>query len=80
MTQFECEMALIRIAEAAAEIIRMHNPEINHTSISIGKDGFINISGAKFEGTKLIEGDLLDAVKYRDGVIEFHGEAREGAA
>ena len=77
MTQLECEMALIKLGEAALEIVRMHNPEINHTSLSINDNGLIVVDGSKFDGTMLIKGNLLDAIKYSDGAIRFGGA--EGA-
>ena len=80
MTQFECEMALLKLAEAAGEIVKMHNPEINYTSISVNANGYISVDAARFDGTKLIEGGLLSATKYSDGDIVFGGVEKEGAA
>jgi len=79
MTKFECEMALMKLGEAAQEIVRMYNPECNHTSISINLDGYINVSGAKFDGAKLVKDNLLDASKYPDEHMRFGGEVEESA-
>ena len=78
MTQLQCELALIKLGEFAAEIIGKYSQEITHACITINSDGYISVSGAKFEGMNLTENNLLDASKYPDGHIRFGG--KEGAA
>ena len=71
MTQLECELKLIRLAERAQEIAKEYDPEINFLLISVNGDGFIRVSGDIFDGNELIEGEVLDAVKFSDGEIRF---------
>ena len=78
MTRFECETALIRLGEAAMEIVRMYNAEINLASITFSPDGYINVSGAQMEGGYPKDAHMLNATKFNDGVIEYYGS--EGVA
>lgn len=73
MTQMECELALIKLGEAAREIVRMYNPEINFTSINLHDDGFVSVDGIIWDSEKhmIAVPNMLDAIKYGDGTFRF---------
>ena len=73
MTRFECETALIRLGEAAMEIVRLYNAEINLASITFSPDGYVCVSGARMEDGYPQDAHLLEATKFTDGEIAYYG-------
>lgn len=75
MTQMECEMALIRVAEAVGEIVKLYDARINYVSLSVNGDGYISVFGIEWDSEThtITTPDLLDASKYTNGTIRFGG-------
>lgn len=82
MTKLDCEMALIRVMDAAQEIYKAYNPAAHHLSMCF-VDGTVMITGCvgvDENGDSIRD---LDACRLPDGTHRFGGtyiESKEAIA
>lgn len=69
MTKLECEMALVRVAQAAREICKAYDPDINHLSLTC-IDGNVDVVAYKQDADE----KQLDCYMFADGMYRFGGQ------